>query len=155
MPPVPTSCWLAVGAVAAALAGPSIGPRLDGRAGLAVELLVALGGAVLAAILFRPQVPDRGRRGRRTAALVLGAAVILLRLAVAGSPPGEPTIPAGDGPWTAVVLGIGTPRDGQQAATLGLEPGGLHVAATLPRYPEIAPGDRVSAGGALRAVAGR
>ena len=68
------------------------------------------------------------------------------------------TDPRRRGPWAAVVASVGSPRDGQQIATLMLaaegtdDRSGLRVAATLPRYPDVAPGDRVLVGGRLEAL---
>ncbi len=62
--------------------------------------------------------------------------------------------PRGNGPWALEVEAVGSPRDGQQTATLGTRPGAssaFRVAATLPRYPQVLPGDRVSISGAIRA----
>jgi len=147
---VPRSGWLAVGTVIAALAGPALEERLGARAILLVAgfvLVVGLGSAV-------------GRRGGalRLAALTIGAAAIAVRLAVTGTPAPPGAIPDGDGPWTADVASIGSPRDGQQTATLVLvgdasdRTSGFRVAATLPRYPEVAPNDRVVIGGRLEAL---
>ena len=47
----------------------------------------------------------------------------------------------------------GSPRDGLQVATLVTPPGTdrpIRVAATLPRYPEVIPGDRVIVKGSIR-----
>ncbi len=147
---VPRSGWLAVGAVVAALAGPALGDRLGASAILLAAgfvLVVGLGSAV-------------GRRGGtlRLAALTIGAAAIAIRLAITGVPAPPGAIPDGDGPWTADVASIGSPRDGQQTATLVLvgdasdRTSGLRVAATMPRYPEVAPNDRVVVGGRLEAL---
>ena len=49
------------------------------------------------------------------------------------------------------MLATGSPRDGHQTATLGTPPDGVPaftVAATLPRYPVVVPGDRVVVDGA-------
>ncbi|HKB28595.1 MAG TPA: ComEC/Rec2 family competence protein, partial [Candidatus Limnocylindrales bacterium] len=61
--------------------------------------------------------------------------------------------PDGDGPWSLIVISIGSPHDGHQSATLSTPPDAarpFQVAATLPRYPEIVPGDRVQVDGAIR-----
>jgi competence protein ComEC len=96
-----------------------------------------------------PRVP--ARVPRPTVALALGIAAIALRLAASGPAAAPVAIPDGDGPWHGVVIGVGSPREGHQSATVELEvtAGSLRVAATLPRYPEVAPGDRISAGGRL------
>ena len=61
--------------------------------------------------------------------------------------------PEGDGPWTLIVLATGSPRDGHQTATLGSPEGTLPaftVAATLPRYPVVIPGDQIRLEGTIR-----
>ena len=47
------------------------------------------------------------------------------------------------------MTGVGSPRAGQQTATLEIEPDGIRISATLPRYPAIVPGDRIALGGRL------
>jgi competence protein ComEC len=80
--------------------------------------------------------------------------LIAIRLAL--SPTGAGPLvapPAGEGPWALVVEAVGSPRDGQQTATLGTRPGAepmFHVATTLPRYPVVVPGDRVVVEGSIR-----
>ena len=62
--------------------------------------------------------------------------------------------PDGDGPWALVVESTGSPRDGAQTATLATPADAdrpFRVAATLPRYPVVIPGDRVVVDGAIRA----
>ena len=54
--------------------------------------------------------------------------------------------PTGDGPWTLVVEAIGSPRDGQQTATLGTPPGrraGVHGRGDAAALSGRRPGDRV------------
>lgn len=146
---MPRSGWLAIGATAAALAGPVVGASLGSRAPLGIALvgialigIALIGGGTSAA------------RPRRIAALAVGAAAIALRLAVGGAGTGTetaPPLPAGSGTWVAVVEGVGTPRDGQQVATIRLGADtGLRVAATLPRYPAIVPGDAIRVEGRLQ-----
>src|SRR6185503_12528843 len=63
------------------------------------------------------------------------------------------TPPEGSGPWSLTVLATGAPREGHQTATLGTPPDiapGFHVAATLPRYPIVVPGDRLVLDGPIR-----
>ena len=106
-------------------------------AGVGVALLIG-------ALVSRRQTPLAG--------LALGAALIALRgvtLPVTPALAGTPT----DGPWTMIVESIGSPRDGKQVATLRtVEDGatGFRLAATLPRYPAIEPGDRVEVDGGVR-----
>ncbi len=156
----PRSAWLAVGTVAAALLVPAVvgGLGLKGPPAAAAigALLIAV--ALVAIVARRPgrrvSVAGRGdrtsTRAGRAAALTVGAAAVAFRIALGGSGanPAVP-LPAGSGPWTATIEGVGSPRSGQQGATLRLEPDGPVVAATLPRYPEVAPGDRVRVDGRL------
>jgi competence protein ComEC len=148
---VPRSGWLAVGAVIAALAGPALLERL-GTGSVLIAAAMAVLGVALGSTLRRPGGMPR------FAPLAIGAAAVAVRLVLAGTPAQPGTIPDGDGPWAAVVAGVGSPRDGQQTATLLLAPDGsrgapvLRVAATLPRYPEVAPNDRVTVGGRLESL---
>ena len=77
----------------------------------------------------------------------------MLRLAVVPAGPAALDVPpTGDGPWTLVVSSTGSPRDGQQVATLRTPPDAavpFTVAATLPRYPVVIPGDRVVVDGRI------
>src|SRR6478672_9672113 len=136
------SSRLAIGAIVAAVAAGQIAPNHLGAA-------IALG---LAAILLgreaRPQVGAGA-----LLPVAFGAAAIAVRLAVlpaAAPPPNRP--PDGDGPWQMVVESVGSPRDGQQTATLATvgEGPAIKVAATLPRYPVVVPGDAVRVDGSIR-----
>ncbi len=137
------SARLAIGAIAAAIAVEPLGPNLVG-AGL------ALGMAVL--LIVGEIGPNR--TARRVWPVVIGAGLVAARLAVL--PAAAPTLatpPGGEGPWTLVVLTTGAPRDGHQTATLGTTGDttpAFTVAATLPRYPVVIPGDRVRLEGAIR-----
>ena len=139
---MPRGGWLAIGAVFTALLCPAVDERL-GVAGGSV-LVVCLAVAAAAGLAGRGL-------GRRSVLLPLAAGVVAisLRVAVGGPPLAEAPIPTGDGPWLAIVIGVGSPRDGQQTGTLELDPSGQRIAATLPRYPEVVPGDRLSVGGRL------
>jgi competence protein ComEC len=70
-----------------------------------------------------------------------------------GEPDGLREPPAGRGPWSLVVVSTGSPRDGDQVATLAT-PSTVRppftLAATLPRYPVLTPGDRVVVEGSIR-----
>ena len=98
-----------------------------------------------------------GRRGwptRSGLVVLIGSALLLVRVAV-GQPAAPPTdvVPDGRGPWTFEVEAVGAPRDGQQTATLrslaeATPP--IRVAATLPAYPEVVPGDRLTIEGPIR-----
>jgi competence protein ComEC len=138
------SVRLAVGATAAALAVERIG----------INHLGALVAMAMAALLVLGELGPRGRRGRLAWPIVIGAGLIVARLAlvpVDAAELGAP--PEGSGPWSMVVVTTGSPRDGQQVATLATVPGAVsrfQVAATLPRYPVVVPGDRVDVDGVIR-----
>src|SRR3954452_22249480 len=137
------SSRLALGAIAAAVAAGRIGPTHLGAA-------IAL---ALAVILLLHEVRPALQAGTLVP-ITVGAAIIALRLLIAHPAADLPaTPPDGNGPWTMTVLATGSPREGQQVATLTSAPGAaidMTVAATLPRYPEVAPGDRVVVDGTLR-----
>ncbi len=141
---MPRSGWFAVGAVAAAILAPlaTVGP---------LGLLVLGAAAMLLAAALASIVPDHALGAIRRAGLgaSIGAAAVATRLAIGGvlTPP-PPTLPEGDGPWTARVAAIGAPRDGQQVATVQLvaDPR-VTLAATIARYPEVHPGETVEIDG--------
>jgi competence protein ComEC len=153
-----SSAWLAVGIALASLLGAGLRP--DALVLLASALGVAAGGVHLRA---------RGRtsRGslRAVAPVAIGALAIALRLAVGGlsAAPSTASLPEGRGPWVAEVAAVSAPHDGAQPATLRIDTGGsgnparsasapdVLVAATLPRFPEVEPGDLVRVDGALEA----
>ena len=96
----------------------------------------------------------RPRLGARSLLpVVAGAALIAVRLAVV---PAGPTAldapPAGDGPWTLVVSSTARPATaaGARSRTPRDAAVPFTVAATLPRYPVVVPGDRVVIDGAIR-----
>ncbi len=88
------------------------------------------------------------------ALVVIGLLLVAMRVAV--SPPGTTaaasSLPAGSGPWSTTVDSVGSPSNGEQTATLHLE-GELpiRVAAHLPRFPVVTPGDRIAVAGAIEA----
>ncbi len=138
---MPRSAWLAVGATTAALFLPAIGPR-----GVAIGLAIAIGLACLAAV-----VPSRPRR-IATVAIAAGIGLVAARILLGPTAPMTGT-PEGDGPWTMRVESVGSPRDGDQVATLRSVDDGVaafRLAATLPRYPPIEPTDIVVIEGRLR-----
>lgn len=139
------SARLALGAIVAALAAERIGVNLIGAC-------VAIAMAVL---LVMAELARNGHRGRSAWPIVIGGGLIAARLALSPAAPTQlATPPEGTGPWTLVVLATGASRDGHQIATLGTPPDvspQFMVAATLPRYPVIVPGDRVVLDGAVRA----
>lgn len=134
---------LAIGAIAAALASQQVAANhLGAVLALSMAILLMLG-------TVRPD-----RRLRTAWPVVIGAGLIAARLAILPTDAAamdDP--PAGEGPWSLVVLATGSPRDGHQTATLAT-PEDAHpafvVAATLPRYPPIIPGDRIVLDGSVR-----
>ena len=134
------SGWLACGAVIGALAV-TAGDR---RAIAAVLAVAAV--ALVTAALFR-------RRRSLLIASSIGVLAIVVRSVWIPTASDLAGAPSGDGPWEMLVESIGSPRDGHQVATLRtLEdgPSGFRLAATLPRYPPIEPGDRVDVDGRTR-----
>jgi len=153
-----SSVWLAVGAVAASLLGRGLGPT--------TLVLLATSVGVAAAGL---RLSGRDRTGRRWLAAfgpsAIGAVAIALRLAALGDvgpPAPEATLPVESGPWTGDVVSVSSPRDGQQVAILRLTigkgpatatpPAEIDVAATLPRFPAVEPGDAVRVKGRIEAA---
>ena len=131
---------LAVGAVIAAVLVPPGPPSVAMWSGLAA--------AILAGLSIRRVTVGRPREWPLAAAL--GAAAIVARLAFGSAPVPPPVIPEGDGPWTATVQSVAAPRNGMQPATLVLDdPPALRVAATLPRFPAVEPGQRVVVSGSV------
>ena len=62
-------------------------------------------------------------------------------------------LPGGDGPWIGVVQTVGAPRAGTRPATMLVEVEGggpVRIAATLPWFPAVVPGDRVEVAGRIR-----
>ena len=146
---MPRSGWLAVGAAIAALLGPASGA---GVLGLAVGAGVAAAFAIDAGGTAAHRLRSGGSHRRRSPAwpLLAGAAAIAVRLLLGPAGPPAAGIPTGAGPWTAIVETAGSPIDGSQTATIRLESAALRVAATLPRYPAIGPGDRIRVDGEIR-----
>ncbi len=153
---MPGSGWLALGAIVGAIL---VRDGLIGR-----TLVVAVGaGSGLAATVAAIRFLSGSRRSRGPAASVLrwlafvtiGVLLVAARsVAIPGpaAPAMAAELPAGRGPWTAEVLTISAPRAGQQLAVVAFEaPAGLRVASTLPGFPIVVPGDRVTLAGSLRA----
>ncbi|HEY7968677.1 MAG TPA: ComEC/Rec2 family competence protein [Candidatus Limnocylindrales bacterium] len=151
-----SSLWLAIGAVAASLAGGSLQP------GLLVLLASALAVGV-AGLRTRGRGTGSAPRIATVGALLplaVGCAAIAVRMATL-APPAAADLPADDGPWIAGVVAIGSPKDGQQLATLSVFKRDAEgaaaldapvlVSATLPRFPAIEPGDRVRVSGRIEA----
>jgi competence protein ComEC len=147
---------VAAGAVAAALLGgpgaaillapgePAIGARGPGVAVATVVLACLVGFLGVA------------RASTHTIAFGAGAALVALRL-LAGSvlpvatPPGA--LPAPLHATKVEVLSISTPSNGAQRAVVSLQDpaaGQIRLYARLPRYPEVAPGDRLTLDGPVQ-----
>ncbi|HTK44469.1 MAG TPA: ComEC/Rec2 family competence protein [Patescibacteria group bacterium] len=138
---MPRPAWLAIGAAAGALA-----------LGLPASPLVLLLGASCAlAVSVALHASGRAGPARRAAALGLGVLAIAIRAGATPPPSGPGRLPAGEGPWIAVVHSVGAPRVGARPAVIELqtEPA-LLVAATLPWYPPVVPSDRVELRGRIR-----
>src|SRR5436190_6894144 len=134
---------LALGAIAAAVAAGRIAPN---HVGAAIALAIA---SILLIAEVRPHTNVRA-----LLPVAVGAGLVAIRLAVVpATPTALQTPPDGDGPWTLIVEATGSPHDGTQTATL-VTPAGFErsfrVAASLPRYPVVIPGDRVTVAGAIR-----
>ena len=145
---MPRAGVLAVGTIAAALLVPAFG--LAGSALVAAALLLGIATA-----------RSSGRTGlaRLILAASIGFVAIGIRLAptqLEGSGTATAALPDDRGPWTFVVEAVGSPREGSQTATLSMQiagsPGarGLRVAATLPAYPAVVPGDLLEIEGSIR-----
>jgi competence protein ComEC len=152
---VPRSGWLALGAVAGALAIGGAGVPTHIAAGLALALSIGS----IAARLF----VGKGARasGLARGGLLFGAGALLLlgRAGLASAPassgPGDPTLdPAGR--RVAVVESIGSPKAAEQIALIRIQVGTAgsapeqRVEALLPRFPEVGPGDRIALRGSVR-----
>ena len=146
---MPRAAWIAVGAVAAAWLIPTTG--------LAISAAAAAVGLAAARLTATSGVGVRAGHGRATRILAatIGFLVIWIRLVASGpdaSAVREP-LPDDRGSWVMQVEAVGSPRDGQQTATLRLVPpavAALRVAATLPAYPVVIPGDVVTVEGSIR-----
>jgi competence protein ComEC len=135
---------LGIGAVIGALAIEVVGgmPLLLG--GLALILVrIASGHAGP-----HPRIPSR----LRLLALATGLIAIAVRALLSPAVPANPVdLPSGTGPWTATVVSVGSPKAGSRPAVIRLDvPSGITIAATLPWYPEVVPGDRIESSGALQ-----
>jgi competence protein ComEC len=139
---MPRSGWLAVGTIAAAWTAANLSYPW------AVALTVLGLAAVTAAWALRAERVDRTGR-----VALLGAGLVLARLLVGGGGGSAVAVPEGRGPWTFVVEATGAARDGNQTATLrsdrSITPS-FRVAATLPAYPAVVPGDIVTLGAPIR-----
>jgi competence protein ComEC len=142
------SCWLAVGAALGAAALDLVDPRRVLLLGLAVGLL---------AMVTRGRAPIR-------AALAIGVLAVGLRGLAAGPASTVAVPPSGEGPWSGTVISVGAPRDGTRpimvvldgSSASGVEGGapaatvaGPIVAASVPWYPVVGPGDRLALDGTI------
>jgi competence protein ComEC len=138
---MPRTGWLAVGTAVGALA-------VSGDDHRTIAALSIVGGVALLAALWMP-----ARRRTAILALALGLVSIAIRAGLGPSAAELSGAPDGGGPWTVVVETVGSPRDGEQVATIRTEtagPAGFRLAATLPRYPPVEPGDRLVVAGRPR-----
>ena len=137
---MPRSGWLACGAVVGALA-------LTTGATVAVALALGLAAAsVVIAVAF-------ARQRMLVTAFAVGVVAIVVRGLTLPASIELTGIPSGSGPWTVLVESIGSPREGHQIATvrtLSTGADGFRVAATLPRYPAVEPGDQIEVSGRVR-----
>jgi competence protein ComEC len=137
---MPRSGWLAVGACLGALSVAQDDRRVLGL------LLLAIASATAAAWIS----PDRHRP---VLALAVGVVAIVIRSLLGPAAAPLVGIPEGSGPWRMAVESVGSPRDGDQVATLrtiATDGSGFRLAANLPRYPTVEPGDRVEVSGRVR-----
>lgn len=137
---MPRAAWLAVGAAAAALVLAGTG---------AVALLLVGSALLLAGSGLR--FAGMPAAWRRVVPIAIGVVAIGLRGATSAAtpPPGLP--PSGDGPWVATIQSVGAPRAGTRPAMVQLEATPpVIVAATLPWYPPVVPGDRIGLTGRIR-----
>ena len=138
---MPRTGWLAAGAAVAALMAGAGDHRL-------LAVLVVAAGLLLLVGMWLP-------RGRRVGLVAVSVGILSIALRVGMGPAAVALSgsPAGSGPWTMVVETVGSPREGHQVATVRTVAGGsggFRLAATLPRYPPVEPGDRIAVEGRAR-----
>jgi len=111
---------------------------------------------LIAAAMLTGSILVVGTRRRGVAIAGVAAAVVVVRasvgaLALPTATTSQSIDPAAGWDHSAVVLSVNAPSNGQQRATLELRPPDTpsRVWASLPRYPQIAPGDVVRFGGDL------
>lgn len=165
-PRVPRSGWLALGAVAGALAG--------GAGGLPVLIATLVAGGVSVSSIAVHSFARNGSRAqvaaRGTLLLAAGALLLLGRGAMTGAPPAtgtgqtgtsaaalDPGLDVPAGRHVAIVESVGSPKAAEQIALIRLQVGPidagreLRVEALLPRFPEIGAGDRIAVRGPVEA----
>lgn len=137
---MPRSGWLAVGSAIAAI-----------TAGVLGDAAVA-GSAVVAGTLVVAAIWSSVAR-RVALAVAIGLALVAIRGETGPTQEALTGQPNGRGPWVMLVEAVGSPREGDQVATLRTTsngPLGFRVAATLPRYPGVEPGDMITVEGRVR-----
>jgi len=140
-----SSAWLAIGAVAASLVGPGLTPA-------SLVLIACAAGVGVGGLPLRPGRHGGLGRAAALAPIALGVIAIALRLAITAAPVSPPAgPPEGSGPWSGSVVAVSAPRDGQQVATVRMVSPPVVVAATLPRFPAVEPGDQVRLDGRVEA----
>ncbi len=138
---MPRGAWLALGALAAAIAAQAGPLAASGAPALLLASALALGAAV-AIRLGRPT-------DTATLWVAVGVAVICARLAVGGmvsSPTPVTTLPVAAVTWTASVRAVSAPNGATQPAIVDATAPGVPAVrlwVALPRYPEVVPGDRL------------
>ncbi|MES2209934.1 MAG: ComEC/Rec2 family competence protein [Chloroflexota bacterium] len=159
---MPRSGWIALGAIVGAI----LGADATRRGATAIALI---GTAILLAAWAMARIgtlhrgtAEAGRGAvhrvqggvRALGFVAIGILLVAARILVTPPvvPPFAAALPAGDGPWVTTIESIGAQRTGQQPAVLILDaPAGMRVAGTLPGFPVVVPGDRVTLDGSLRA----
>ena len=135
---IPFGSRIGIGAIAVGVAAASgLVPTA------ALVALVATGTTAIALLGLRARGGESARRA--SVGVLAGAWLVILRLVVAPGGPGAPeSLPSGVGPWTARVMTMSAPLDGQQRLTVVLDdPLAVTLAVTAPRYPAVEPGDQV------------
>jgi len=153
---MPRSGWVALGAIIAALTVASVDGRRSAAAFGLTAAAAVLAGWTLAGTAGLDQPPARGARLVRVATLVaLGGLIVAARLVLVplvGPSSMSDSLPGGRGPWTGSIVSIAPSREGRQPVVMQLDaPAAFRVAVTLPPYPAVVPGDRISVTGTLRA----
>ncbi|MEZ0241417.1 MAG: ComEC/Rec2 family competence protein [Chloroflexota bacterium] len=151
---MPGAVVVAIGAALAALSIGALGPPAVCLAG--AGLVLAGVGTRLAHEQPRASRPAERATHRplldrlRLLPLGLGILAVAVRGLFMPAAGPAPALPEGAGPWTAVVESVGAPREGTRPAVLAIESPDLRIAATLPWYPPVVPGDRIETTGSLR-----
>ena len=150
---MPRSGWIALGAVIGALGASAVSEPRAAFAALLLAAAIGLSGGVTYAALrpTRQALAAKALAVALTGAgmLLVASRLFLVPITAPSGPAGE--LPTGNGPWTGVVMSVGAPKAGAQPGLVQLDPpSGFAVAATLPVFPVVVPGDRVTMTGPLR-----